>query len=223
MNRKITKRLDKPVAFLLSFFLLLPTATQCMKRYFSQITNPDDNSLQITKKIKPITIQNLKEEYENLKTQLSTIRWRGSYDEELKHLISCLYPNHLYPNHDYCDPNHDYCGFIGYLLRSTEYLKSFNVKDKKYQEYSFLGIAIMAPCYLHDKKELIKRLLAAECIATEKDKNLALVEKLKRCAPSIIKKICTFQHAPLLTEINMPEEIHPYIALLMFNTEESLL
>jgi hypothetical protein len=193
--------------FLLSLFLLLPAVTQCMKRSFSQIIGSDDNSLQI----KQITIQSLKEEYENLRSQLNEIsKGKRPYDKkELQHLMGCLYPN---------IPHHGNCAYFGY---TTEGLKYLNVKDKRYQEYSLLGIAIMA--HVSFQKSLIKKLLDAECIATEKDKNIALVEKLERCTPSIITRICTFKHFPLLTEIKMPKEINTYIALLMFETEESLL
>jgi hypothetical protein len=70
----------------------------------------------------------------------------------------------------------------------------------------------------NEKKEHIQELLKIGFKPIEKDKEFALLEKCERCQKKLI-----FFLLPLLTEINVPQDIINYITLLMWETEESLL
>jgi hypothetical protein len=192
--------------------------------------------------VKPKTIQELQTKRDEFKKKLDDNKefWKFGVNEywvgkqPIDYFLSCTYRQDLHKKtygdiSDETNFNNDsgvIC-FDGWNIRclqkqpsqTLETLKKIRIKN-----YSALGSATMAEkVTFQEKQNFIQKLLTLGFVSTPEDKELALVEKWERCAPSIIKRICTFQHAPLLTEINMPKEIYPNIALLMFNTEESLL
>lgn len=76
---------------------------------------------------------------------------------------------------------------------------------------------------LKQKKELIQQLLALKIEPTQGDKEFALLAKYEEFTSSIIKKYIILQNAPLLLNIEAPQEIIKYITLFMWEKEEALL
>jgi hypothetical protein len=75
----------------------------------------------------------------------------------------------------------------------------------------------------NEKKEHIRELLLLGFKPTAKDKYFALLATYEEHGPSIINKKLLLQNLPLLSEIEIPQEIMQYITQLMWETEESLL
>jgi hypothetical protein len=192
--------------FLASLFLLLPAAIQCMEKEII---------------FKPKTMQDIRNERDFI--------YNHTYHHEdpvNNVLFQKNWPRFLnlleYQQKIESSPT--------YIFDSLEDEDLSYYQKYTFQGYSLLGIATIALHILleenvsfKEQKEFIPKLLAFDFKRTEKDPYLALLAKYEEFGPCIIKKICTFQHAPILTEIKMPEEVIPLITLLMWNIEESLL
>ncbi len=210
--------------------LLITIATQCMEQVIV---------------CKPRTIQDIR----NDRNEIYKKRFNdGLYNIPLDHVLFQFYwsdcleelKRHIKPQSIPTD-----C-----IVCYTPYLKNCISFRKK--EYSFLGLATIAikseylPNERHkmtimrvknllntenpeqvpfkQKKEHIQELLALDFVSTIKDKEFATLEKWERCdALLMIKKMYFLLKSPLLSEMNVPQEIVQYIALLMWETEESLL
>jgi hypothetical protein len=152
-----------------------------------------------------------------------------SYIYFYNHELASAKPNPERFTLDYLKTNgHVDVGLSLPLLKLCQRINTRSIFFTKLQpdilRYSALGIAAARPkLYLSEKKDMIQQLFELEFKPTPDDKELALLEKWERCAPLIIKKIHSFQHAPILSEMNVPQEIIPLIASLMWDTEESLL
>ena len=184
--------------FLLTLFLLLTTATQCMKR---EHTDTSESSIVQLHPSKPKTIQEL----------------QNNRDNFIKSRIQNNYITSI-----------DIILFQKYWLKNTiaktfiiHPLLILNPTD-----FSHLTLAMMAlkspehpePVPLPEKKEYIQKFLNYGFIPTQTDKEFAFLEKWKRCSRSIIKKRLLLQN-PLLSEIKISQDIINYISLLMFEAK----
>ena len=202
---------------LLSLFLFLPAATQCMKRPCSQITGLDDNSQQIT-------IQNLKNEHDELK---AILKKEAGHWKEIYLMIRGFYPivkssiwvypgRRFYPSFLKSMPSlkpHIYKGYsaLGAAMMASAREKHDYMEKNDYQELNF-----------QEKKEFIKGLLACKYIPTEKDKKLAqLVYEKHKSTTS--KKRLLLQYSQFLSKMEIPQDIINLISLFILETEELLL
>jgi hypothetical protein len=214
--------------------LLLITATQCMEQSIV---------------CKPKTIQDIRndrnaiyrERLYNRATYISPlddIFFQEHWSYHLTTLKKAQTKEPLSLNH-----NDDNFG----LIYNINWYKTFN-----FNNYSFLGLATIAiksereptdnifsdgernqkllnkenPIQVpfEQKKEHIQKLFSFGFEPTSQDKYFASLEKWERCnALLMVKRMCSLLKSPLLSEMNVPQEIIKFITLLMWETEESLL
>jgi hypothetical protein len=227
-NGRITPMKNK--ILLLLPLLLITAATQCMEQAI------------VTK---PRTMQDIR----NDRDEIYKERFKnGFYDIPLDHVLFQFYwsdcleelKKQIKPQSIPTD-----C-----IVCYTPYLKNCISFRKK--EYSFLGLATIAikseylPNESHkmtimrvknllntenpeqvpfkQKKEHIQELFKLDFEPASQDKYFAILEKWERCnALLMIKRMCTLLKSPLLSEMNVPQEIIKFISLLMWEAEESLL
>ena len=237
---------------LLSFFLLLPTVTQCMEPIkeiivFTPKTMQDIRNDRDAIYSERFNLKKVEEDWpldlflfqENWSDTLDFIE-AGKQDDldtvgddileqQLQSLYSGNYENLfpiLYNPNFYKNFNRQGYSCLGYTAMAIKNEKMIgdNPIFRGERQQLFKNKQAQQQASFIEKKEVIQQLIILLDIKpTVKDKKVALLALYETFGPCIIQKICIFKHFPLLTEINMPEEINTYIALLMFETEESLL
>ncbi|HLJ31819.1 MAG TPA: hypothetical protein VKU36_05245 [Candidatus Babeliales bacterium] len=214
------------------FYLCASLSTQCMEKKINYIIIPDIKKLQ-KKHDKLIN------EMQNYDTHPNIPYHKKHCSEILLAVIPAVrevYKTLLHPK------NHSKHNIPCSLPDSLDAIsiQSWIKKDPSLQyesdKYSFLGFATMpmrdcVPCLevsYQEKKDRIKLIQEKGFkVPTNKDHELAFVEKWKRCTPSIIQKIPGFLYTEHLRKADLPQEIINYIAILVFwkhfTEEESLL
>lgn len=204
---------------LLSLFLLLPTAIQCMKRERPDISESSNAQLNPAK---PKTIQEL----------------QAKHELDYESFAKCQF---------YCDactvkiiPFFQLCWPI--ILQNCKTRTILNVYKKTLiNNYSFLGLVAIAhkeafplknlrpqgKASYTDKKKFINQLLAFGFIPTQEDKEVAFLAKWKEYFPKIIKPIYSIRYINPMLEEMIPQELKDHIATLtfyaQFDEKESLL
>lgn len=198
-------------SFFYSSFLLFSTATQCIKRDHSQITQEN----------KPKTIQELQNEKKELHDQLS-FQWIPSRPQIHIDIAICKYPKREF---QYIECNHNntkYSCVTTPINESIQKLKNeMNyLKNGRYNGYSALGAATIArEVSLEEKIVFIQKLLTAGFEPTQKDRELALIEKWERCT-LLRQKIYMLYY--ILNVRHFPRELIHQMAQLTFETEKLL-
>jgi hypothetical protein len=240
----------KKILFLLPLFLLLPTTTQCMEpikeiivvksKTMQDIRNDRDTIYSERFNLKnedwPLDFFLFQENWSDtlnfleagkqddldtkgdddaLEQQLQDLRG-GNYEN----LFTVLYNPNFYKNFN--RQGYSCLGAAAMAIKNEKIIGDNPIFRGERQKL-FKNKQAQQQASFIEKKEVIQQLISFNCKPTAKDKEVALLALYETFGPCIIQKICTFKHFPLLTEINMPEEINTYIALLMFETEESLL
>src|SRR6266446_6073765 len=158
---------------LLSFFLLLPTITQCMKRLSLDLTDTQPQQKRTLKGIRTEIVQHIH--------KTACIHFEQSFYQE----------------------NHEstlfFCESSSFLNR----YKSFNVKGYSFLGLAVICIKGLeeppAEPSFFEKKQFIQKLLTLGFQPTKKDKKLAALEKKERCLPSIIHKMIALQFSPTVS------------------------
>ncbi|HLW73328.1 MAG TPA: hypothetical protein VKR54_04750 [Candidatus Babeliales bacterium] len=213
MLQKITfvKAVGLSNRIFLLFFLLFSTATQCMKRNDSK--NIETNELK--------TIQQLQSEKILLSSQLSC-RWIFCLPQVHIDIAICKYPKKEFRYTEFNHKNKKYICTTTPMSESIENLKNNmnNLKNNRYNGYSALGAATIAQDVSpEEKRTFIQKLLDAGFEPTQKDRELALVEKYERCT-LLRQKIYMLYY--ILKIQRIPRELRDLMAQLTFETEESL-
>ncbi|HEX4068909.1 MAG TPA: hypothetical protein VHX42_02325 [Candidatus Babeliales bacterium] len=233
--------------FLLPLFLFVSTTIQC-------IITVGIQSIDQTTVAKPKTIQEIQNDRENIYKKRT--RYLSEYPLAY-FLLQCEWDNFFSKLIDE-EKSYNFCA-CNLMLHKIKEKKGYSflgltaiaLNNHAIPHNSFATSYNLEKIFhsknqasFHAKKEYIQLLLPiaykmealckVKITPTPEDKEFALLEKWERCAPLIIKKIHSFQHIPLLSEIQkerkeagqetalMQQNFIRYISLLMWKLEESL-
>jgi hypothetical protein len=167
------------------------------------------------------TIQKLQNEKILLNSQLFC-QGSSSLPPFRRDIAICKYPKRLFCYTEFNHNNETYLCVTTPIDESIEKLKNDmnHLKHNRYNGYSALGAATMAEgVWFEEKRTFIQKLLAAGFEPTQKDRELALVEKYERC---ILLRQKIYMLYYILNRQGIPHELIDLMAQLTFETEKSL-
>lgn len=208
--------------FLLSLFSLSSVTTQCMEKETV---------------VPPKTMQEIRDErtfiyqkrlnFDAIATYpLDSILFQEHWSNNISlfkkepHNTSSILPNYTW-HKDFTEHGYSLIGITTIAIKSgSNRFEGTSTEGTRKKE--LLNKKDPIQVSFKEKKEHIRQFLTLGFIPNKKDTYFALLAKYEQYASLIIKNHLNLQHAPLVSEINIPEDIIRYISLLMFDTEESL-